>query len=370
MPKSAEKKAQKAKAKTQKKKAKTGASGKARKTATKSINLALQGGGSHGAFAWGVLDRLLEDGRVDIEATTSASAGSMNAVVLAHGLTEGGPQAARAALHNFWERVSGASRYAFDPSSAAFTAPPFLGPDWQPMFQEFFVDTFTRLTSPYQLNPLNINPLRSILEESVDFERLREASAIKLFISATNVRSGKIKIFEQRELSADTVMASACLPFLFQAVEIDGEAYWDGGYMGNPPIYPLIYNCDSRDVVVIHLNPITRTDIPKDPGAIIDRVNEISFNSSLMREMRAIAFVTELIEKGQIVSRDLRQMLIHSIEAEDLMRDLSAASKLNPEWAMLVRLRDEGRAVAERWLDMNFDDLGSRSTVDIRDKYL
>ncbi|MEO0620260.1 MAG: patatin-like phospholipase family protein [Pseudomonadota bacterium] len=336
----------------------------------KIVNLALQGGGAHGAFAWGVLDALLADPRISFEAATSASAGSMNAVVLAHGLTVGGRDGAREALQDFWEQVSGASRLIPDVSNGPFSVPPFMGMDWQPFFRDFIVDTMTRLTSPYQFNPLNINPLRQVLERIVDFERLRAECPIRLFLSATNVRTGKIKVFENDEISVDAVLASACLPFLFQAVEIGEEAYWDGGYMGNPPIYPLIYNADSRDVVIVHINPITRPDVPRDASAIMDRVNEISFNSSLMREMRAIAFVTELIDTGQIKSRNLRKMLIHSIESDTLMRTLTATSKLSPDWSFLQSLRDEGIARAAAWLDAHYGDLGAQSTVDIRDRYL
>ncbi|MEL7543568.1 MAG: patatin-like phospholipase family protein [Pseudomonadota bacterium] len=336
----------------------------------KVVNLALQGGGAHGAFAWGVLDALLADPRISFEAATSASAGSMNAVVLAHGLTVGGRDGARQALQDFWEQISGASRLIPDVSNGPFSVPPFMGMDWQPFFRDFIVDTMTRLTSPYQFNPLNINPLRQVLERIVDFERLRAACPLKLFLSATNVRTGKIKVFENDELTVDAVLASACLPFLFQAVEIGDEAYWDGGYMGNPPIYPLIYSAESRDVVIVHINPLTRPDVPRDASSIMDRVNEISFNSSLMREMRAIAFVTELIDAGQIKTRELRKMLIHSIESDTLMRTLTASSKLSPDWGFLQSLRDEGSARATEWMNTHHDDIGQTSTVDIRERYL
>ena len=316
--------------------ARTRSKADAASTRTKGINLALQGGGAHGAFAWGVLDALLDDGRLTFEAASSASAGSMNAVVLAHGLTVGGREGARQALHDFWERVSGASSL-FPEVNAAFR-----GLDWQPFFAEAMLETMARLSSPYHFNPLNLNPLRNVLESVVDFERLRAECAIKLFVAATNVRTGKIKVFEDAEVTLDAVLASGCLPFIFQAVEIDGEAYWDGGYMGNPPIFPLIYNSECRDVLIVHINPIERSEVPKDASAIMDRVNEISFNSSLMREMRAIAFVSELIDQDQIRGRALRRMLIHAIEGRDTMRRLSAASKLNPDWSFLKSLRDEG----------------------------
>jgi NTE family protein len=337
-------------------------------TPAKRVNLALQGGGAHGAFAWGVLDRLLEDEGIEIEGVSATSAGSMNAVVLAHGLASGGRQAARDALAEFWSRVSGAAQLS-----------PLRATWWEqaigdcslrhnPAYWAF--ETMTRLLSPYQLNPINHHPLRAILAEHVDFERLRGACPIKLFLCATNVRTGKVRIFEPAELSVDAVLASGCLPFLFQAVEIDGEAYWDGGYMGNPAIFPLIYGCESPDVVVVHINPIERPDVPFDAQGILNRINEISFNSSLMREMRAIAFVTRLIEEGHVGGTKLKRMLIHSIEGEDVMRGLTVASKLNADWEFLMRLHGLGRARAETWLAANRERLGVESTVDVRAKYL
>jgi NTE family protein len=282
------------------------------KRVTKTINLALQGGGAHGAFTWGVIDRLLEDGRLDFDGIVATSAGAMNAAVLACGLAEGGLDGARTALTNFWRRVSHAGIWSplqptvFDRLMQNQTT------ESSPAFLAF--DMMTRLLSPYQFNPFNLNPLRMVLEKSVDFDVIRAAHCpIKLFLCATNVRSGKVKIFDNSEVSIDAVMASACLPFLFQAVEIGGEAYWDGGYMGNPAIFPLIYNCDSRNVLVININPIRRDEIPRTATGILNRINEISFNSSLMREMRAIAFVTDLIDQDKALSAKLKKIHIHSI---------------------------------------------------------
>ena len=336
--------------------------------AVRTVNLALQGGGAHGAFAWGVLDRLLEDERIAFEGVSATSAGAMNAAVLAYGLTEGGRHGARKALANFWRRVShGALLSPLQP-----TAWDHLTHDHSlkhnPAFLVF--DVITRLLSPYQFNPGNYHPLRGILEECVDFDRLRRGSAVKLFLSATNVRSGKVKIFENAELSVDAVLASGCLPFLFQAVEIDGEAYWDGGYMGNPAMFPLIYGCQSRDVVIVHINPIEREEVPRDARDIMNRINEISFNSSLMREMRAIAFVTRLIDDGALCDGSVKRMLIHSIEGEGFMRGLGVASKLNPDWEFLTHLHDVGWERADAWLREHFDRLGQDSTVDIRSRYL
>jgi NTE family protein len=332
------------------------------------INLALQGGGTHGAFAWGVLDRLLEDGRVRIDGISATSAGAMNAVVLAHGMAEGGPEGARRALTTFWRRIA----------QATVASPLQLSPfdragqngglsAFNPAFQVF--DVLVRLFSPYQLNPMNFNPLRGILEQSVDFERLRRGCQIKLFLNATNVRTGKVRIFRNADITPDAVMASACLPFLFQAVEIDGEAYWDGGYMGNPAIFPLIYECQSRDVVVVHINPIARPDVPRTALDILNRMNEISFNSSLMREFRAIAFVTRLIDEGRVTDASLKRMLLHSIDADAVMQGLGANSKLNADWEFLTHLCKTGHAAAGDWLDQSFRHLGRQSSVDL-DAYL
>ena len=334
----------------------------------KTLNLALQGGGAHGAFAWGVLDRLLEDERIAFEGVSATSAGAMNAVVLAYGLGEGGREGARMALAGFWRRVSHAA--AMGPLQPSFVDRALHNHalDYSPAF--IMLDLMSRLMSPYQLNPGNYNPLQHVLEQSVDFERLRQRSPVKLFLSATNVRTGKVKVFGNDEITSDAVMASACLPFMFQAVEIDGEAYWDGGYMGNPAIFPLIYGCDSPDVLVVHINPLERPEIPRTATEIMNRINEISFNSSLMREMRAIAFVSELIDEGAICNRKMKRMYIHAISADAVMRKLSVMSKLNADWEFLTHLRDDGREFAESWLDQHFVSLGNASTVDIRASYL
>jgi NTE family protein len=336
----------------------------------KTINLALQGGGSHGAFAWGVLDRLLDDERISFEGITATSAGAMNATVTAYGLTIGGREGAKRALAEFWHRISKAAASSILQPSIFDRMMNNRSLENSPAF--VFFDMMTRLLSPYQFNPFNINPLRDVLEATVDFERLRKDNVVKLFLCASNVRSGKVKIFRNHEITSSAVLASGCLPFIFRAVEIDGEAYWDGGYMGNPAIYPLIYNCQSADVVIIHINPIYREEIPRTATHILNRLNEISFNSSLMREMRAIAFVTKLMEGGGIVdkSKTLKRVLVHSIEAESFMRDLGVSSKLNADWEFLTRLRDVGRERADQWLAANFDQLGVNSSVDIQDRYL
>jgi NTE family protein len=335
---------------------------------SKTVNLALQGGGAHGAFAWGVLDRLLEDGRMTFDAVSATSAGAMNATVLGYGLTIGGADGARAELEKFWKKIS-------DEGAKGPLQPSWIDKalgnhslDYSPIFT--FMDVLSRVMSPYELNPLNVNPLRKVLESSVDFEVLRAGCPIKLFLSATNVRTGKVRMFENHEIGPDQVLASGCLPFMFQTVEIDGEGYWDGGYMGNPAIFPLIYGSTTNDVVIVHINPLTRDEIPKSAKDIMNRINEISFNSSLMREMRAIAFVSHLIEDGQLQDEKHRRMLIHSIQDEAFMTSLGVTSKLNAEWSFMLKLRDVGRACASKWLDEHFADIGVRSSTDIRDVFL
>ena len=334
----------------------------------RAVNLALQGGGAHGAFTWGVLDRLLEDERIAIEGVSATSAGAMNATVLAYGMAVGGRAGAKQALAAFWRRISEAA--IFTPLQPSFmdrlTNNRSL--EWSPAF--IALDVVSRLFSPYQFNPLNLNPLRDVLTATVDFEALRRVHCpIKLFLSATNVRTGKVKVFDNEEIDADAVLASGCLPFLFQAVEIDGEAYWDGGYMGNPAIFPLIYECRTADTIVVHINPLQRHCLPRTAPEILNRINEISFNSSLMREMRAISFVTKLIDEKRIVDDSLKRVLIHAISSDEIMVELGHASKLNADWAFLSYLHGIGRERADAWLAANFERLGVESSVDIRATY-
>jgi len=334
----------------------------------KQLCLALQGGGSHGAFTWGVLDRLLEDERIEIEGISGTSAGAMNAVVMADGLVRNGRAAARESLNRFWTEVGRIGRFGPIARGPFEQATGNWNLDASPSYM--WLDLVSRFFSPYQFNPLNFNPLQDALEKMVDFDRVRRCDKVKLFIAATNVRSGKIRIFNNADLSSQAVMASACLPHLFQSVEIDGEAYWDGGYMGNPALYPLIYNCRSRDVAIVQINPLLREDVPRTPTDILDRLNEISFNSSLMREMRAVEFVSRLIEEHRLDETRYKRMLIHRIEAVEEMRDLGASTKLNAETAFLNHLFEIGRDAASRWLTKHFSDLGRRSSIDIVTDYL
>jgi len=330
----------------------------------KMVNVALQGGGAHGAFTWGVLDRLLEDGRIGFEAISGTSAGAMNAVVVADGFMRNGPDGARQALQDFWQAVS---REGAKSPIQRSPINVFMG-DWSldtsPGY--LFFDHLSRLASPYDLNPLNYNPLRDLLEAQVDFDRITAGNKIKLFISATNVHTGRVRVFTCAEITPDVVMASACLPFMFQAVEIDGVPYWDGGYMGNPVLFPFFNSCASSDVVLVQLNPIERKTTPRTVREILNRVNEITFNSSLLKELRAIEFVARLIDGGKLDPADYKQVLLHRIDAVEEMAALSASTKLNAEWAFLVHLRDIGRAAASRWLDRHYDRIGEGSSVDIR----
>jgi NTE family protein len=337
-------------------------SGRGRKQ--KAINLALQGGGSHGAFTWGVLDRLLEDERLDLEAISGTSAGAVNAVVVADGLMRGGRQGAREALGDLWAAVGEAGR-----SSPMQRTPidVLLGSwnlDRSPGY--LTLDVLHRLASPYDLNPLNINPLRHLIESIVDFERVRSCNKMKLFISATNVETGRVKVFDREKLTCEMVLASACLPFMFQAVEIDGAPYWDGGYMGNPVLYPFFNACDTGDVVIVQINPIERKGTPRSARDILNRVNEITFNSSLLREFRAIDFVARLLDDGQLDPAQYKQVLVHRIAAEEEILPLGASSKLNTEGAFLSHLFEVGRRAAEDWLSVHFADLGKRSSIDLR----
>jgi len=313
------------------------------------------------------MDKFLEDGRIEIEGLSGTSAGSMNAVVYAYGKLKGN-EGAREALHNFWKAISDAGQKFALPKMPWDTGVQKDNP-----IQDL-MKSMMSVVSPYQMNPMNYNPLREVLEQQVDFEELeRSQGTTKLFICATNVRTGKVKIFHTPEVTADVVLASACLPQVFQAVEIKGEHYWDGGYMGNPVLYPLFYYTESRDVVILHINPIERPGPPKTSADIANRLNEITFNSSLIKELRSVYFVQKLLDDGWIKDehRDkLKYVLIHSVRADNAMSDLSAASKMNSEWKFLTTLRDRGRALAAQWLEHNFEHLGERSTVDLKKEFL
>ncbi|MCC6949532.1 MAG: patatin-like phospholipase family protein [Bradyrhizobiaceae bacterium] len=332
----------------------------------KIVNLALQGGGAHGAFTWGVLDRLLEDDRLAFDGISGTSAGAMNAVVFASGFEQGGSEGAREALQKFWRAVSRDGRMSPIQRSLMDR---FLGNwslDHNPAF--LALDVASRFLSPYDFNPFNINPLREILEREVDFEAVRACRKLKLFISATNVRTGKARIFRTEEITADAVMASACLPFLFQAVEIDGTPYWDGGYVGNPPLYPFFRATSTDDVILVQTNPIKRAGTPQTAREILNRINEITFNASLLSEFRAIGFVRRLIEGGMIRrwtgKSGQHSLRLHRIAGSEELADLNSSSKFNTEWPFFLHLRDLGRDAADAFLKKNFAALGRRATLD------
>lgn len=323
----------------------------------KPITLALQGGGAHGAFTWGVLDRLLEDPRIEIEGISGTSAGAMNAAVLADGFNKGGRAGARKVLEEFWRAIS---RYgSFSPYHSRPYNP--LGADWSPLALWF--DLLAQMVSPYQLNPLNLNPLREVLENTIDFERLSSSHAIKLYISATNVRTNHLRIFRNQDLCPEVLLASACLPTMHHAVEVHGEHYWDGGFMGNPVLEPLVRRCRSSDILIVQINPTYREEIPQFAHEIADRLNEITFNSSLMREIGGIAAITRMIERGIIQDPRYEKAYFHLIAADEALEGLGVRSKLDTSWPFLTQLKDKGRRKAETWLEQNFEHVGLRSTL-------
>lgn len=326
------------------------------------MNLALQGGGVHGAFTWGVLDRLLEDGRLDIEGISGTSAGAINGAMLAYGLLTGGREEARGQLYRLWRRL--AKSQALGPLGWNWFDRGNPHMDGNPLYAGF--DLMIRMMSPYQFNPLNLNPVREILRGLIDFGPLRRSTDVRLYVSATNVKRGQLKVFKGEELSVDCLVASACLPFLVQAVEIGGEHYWDGGYMGNPTVYPLIHECATQDILVVQVTPLTRPTVPTSPTAIVDRMNEISFNSTYLRELRAMELINRLIAEGRITAEEagVRPIRLHRIEAEAAMRDLGVSSKLNADWGFVTHLRDLGRDAADRWIADTWDKVGRESSFE------
>jgi NTE family protein len=331
------------------------------------IDLALQGGGAHGAFTWGVLDRLLEDRRIGFEAISGASAGAMNAVVLAHGLASGGRAGARDALRGFWHRVARASA-ASAPVAALFS-------DWVPRGSPlgWSMEWIARTFGPAQLNPLDINPLRDILAATVDFERLRATPSPRLYVSATHVPTGRLREFRRHEIGLDAVMASACLPTVFRAVTVDGEPYWDGGYVGNPSLMPLIVESPAHDLLLVQINPTRRDAVPTTAAAIAERVNEITFNASLVKELRTIALIRSLLDAEgpppdgprSRLFEQIGALRLHRIDGGDALSGFGADSKLHAAWPFVQRLHRLGSAAADDWLRRSGAHLGRRSTMDL-----
>lgn len=335
----------------------------------KTISLALQGGGSHGAFTWGVLDALLEDGRLDIDGVSGASAGAMNAIALGHGyaLAQGDKsskrdprEAARESLASFWNEVislgaaSSLQRSMMDVWMGGWK----IAAPSQPSL------------SPYHVNPLDINPLRRLVEKQFDFERIGKLAGPRVFISATHVNTGKAEIFSGKRLTAASLMASACLPMLFQAVEIDAQHYWDGGYSSNPALHPLVYRCHANDMLLVQINPLTRSAAPTDAAGIMDRINELTFNASLLSQMRSIDFVNRMLERGNLDENRYRKLHLHRIDGGEALEAYPASSKVSADGAMVNQLRDLGRECGQQWLAKCFDDVGRKTTINIEHDYL
>jgi len=334
---------------------------------TKAINLALQGGGAHGAFTWGVLDHLLDDGRLTVEGISGTSAGAVNTVMLADGLRRGGPAEARKRLADFWRAASLGGD--LPPLQRAVTDRLFSLLPHQDSPTLDWLTAWSKYLSPYDLNPLNINPLKDLIERFVDFESLR-ADSRAIFVAATNVQTGRLKVFSRETISAEAVMASACLPAIFRAVEIDGVPYWDGGYLGNPVLYPFFRTTNTEDVLIVQINPLVRKKTPTSTREIMGRVNEITFNSPLQAELRAIEFVNRLIEQGRVPhgtgANEYRKIKVHRIVLEGLGERFSSATKLRNDYESFELLRKLGQRSARRFLDAHYGDIGVRSSIDLK----
>jgi len=328
----------------------------------KRVSLALQGGGAHGAYTWGVLDRLLEEDLFEIAGITGASAGAINAAAVVDGHAEAGSEGARERLRQLWSAVAEQARLS------PFKRSPlnvWLG-DWSLDNSpgKVWFDFVSHFVSPYDFNPMDINPLRRVLAELIDFERIRQASGQKLFISATRVSDGKLRVFRNSETTADAVLASTCLPHLFKAVEIDGDDYWDGGYAGNPVLFPYLFESQADDVILVQLNPVRRAETPRSARQIADRVDEITFNASLQRELRALSFVASMLKSGAKMPAGFRPLRIHRIDADVGLEPFSASSKMNAERGFILHLHALGRQAAEHWLADNSALVGIRSSFD------
>ncbi len=336
----------------------------------KHINLAVQGGGSHGAFTWGVMHRLLEDSRIYIDGLSGASSGAINGVVAANGFLKDRRQGAIKSMEEFWKRIS---QSYYNPLLHTFmktVETPFghLNMDDFPLYQA--IDKGSHLFSPYQLNPMNVNPLRSVLLEIVDFELLRQHPEIRLYVAASNVKRCRARVFRTHEMSVEAVLASTCLPMLYQAVKIDDEYYWDGGYLGNPALYPLVRECGSNDVLVVMVNPLQRDTVPDTAREITNRITELNFNGSLIGEMRSIALINKLLDEGALSKSSYHSVNFHMIEAPAELADYSASSKINTDWDFLRYLHELGWKAADRFLKDHYDDLEVRPTLDVPKQFM
>jgi NTE family protein len=344
------------------------------------VDLALQGGGAHGAFTWGVLDRLLEDGTLVIDGVSGTSAGALNAAVMATGWADGGRAGARAALHAFWHDVGTRGRgcfgeVSFDPWAAFthFSPLPIETPlaafnlDRHPAY--VWMAEFLRHVSPYQFGALGPDRLGELVRAHVDEGAIRRGP-LALFVTATSVQTGRPRVFTGDALSHDALLASACLPQLFRAVTIDGEAYWDGGYSGNPALWPLIYRTAATDLLLVKVNPLTRAATPETAAEIADRVNEITFNAGLVAEMRAIHFVQRLLADGRIDPGAYKSLRLHMVADDDGLAPLAPSSKMNTDARFLQRLHALGRDAAARWLQAHRADVGRRASLDLASTFL
>ncbi len=326
----------------------------------KKINLALQGGGSHGAFTWGVLNRLLDEERLEISGISGTSAGAVNATLTASGLLDGGRKKAKELLYRFWQENAEAASYSlFQPTPVDKV----LGPgniDYNPFYHIF------SFLSPYQYNPFNINPLEDFIKELVDFETIQNEDSIKLFLSATNIRTSNIKVFQNKEITPEAVSASCALPLFFHAVKIGDDYYWDGGYVGNPALFPLIEKTNCSDLLILQVQCTDHQELPTTPFEIQDRATEISFNTSLMREVRFIHFVNKVIDEGLCDYTKLKRVYLHLIAAREVLREFNISSKANPTWEFVSYLKEEGEEKADEWLKNNFDKIGKENSFDIR----
>ncbi len=339
------------------------------------VNLALQGGGAHGAFTWGALDRFLEEDAFEIEAITATSAGSMNAAALKHGWMTGGAEGARERLSDFWLRMAGLDGAMADAMidwlRAVAPSPSLIARSLEANPAIMAAEMVTRVFSPYQFNPSNYHPLRQVVDEMLDYAQVCSSQGPKLFIAATNVRTGKPRVFVGDEICTDAILASACLPTLYQAIEIHDpatgrdEAYWDGGYMGNPALYPLFFEAEAADVIIVHINPMLREELPRSAQEILNRVNEISFNASLLRELRNIQFINQMLDTGVIAEGRMKRTHVHSVSDDALMTQLGIATKMTPNKGLLLQLRDAGREAMDGFLTAHGDDIGKRSSVDL-----
>ncbi|MDR1267030.1 MAG: patatin-like phospholipase family protein [Holosporales bacterium] len=339
-----------------------------RKDGKKAISIAMQGGGAHGAFTWGVLDRLFEDGRFIIEGVTGASAGAMNAAGTVQGLLEGGNEGARRVLRSYWDAlIESGKTSALKPGPIDQYLNKFTMQN-TPMFIMF--DLMLKFLSPYQFNPTGSNPLKDLILKVFDFEKIKNNKEYKIFMSATHVYTGKIKVFNTEEFCPEALLATACLPTMYSAVMVNGEYYWDGGFVGNPVIYPLIYECETPDIMVIKLNPTHRNRLPLTSGEIGDRLNEITNNTSILREMRSMHFITKLIDDGLVDPTKIKKLHVHLIQDEAAFQDLGWSSKLNTDKKFIDYLFEAGYKAGDKWIKENFDKVGVETTAPMEDLFM